>query len=108
MEQKRQRHGQEFWKNHIKEWEASGKGRMQYCAEAGISYWCFREWRKRLQEKDASENTLVRIPLKIGGRPQHETNMIELLVNGSIIIRIKPGFDGKLLRAVIQELGAVQ
>ena len=95
-------------KNHIKEWEASGKGRMQYFAEAGISYWSFREWQKRFQEKSAHENTLVSVPIEISSRAQQESDVIELLVNGSIIIRVKPGFDGKLLRAVIQELRAAQ
>ena len=108
MEQKRRRHGHEFWTSHIRGWEASGNGRMEYCREAGISYWSFRAWQKRLQEKSAPKNMLVRVPVKINSRPHAEINTIELLINGSIIIRIQPGFDGKLLRAVIHELGALQ
>ena len=97
-----------FWADHIKRWEVSGTGRMEYCREAGISYWTFREWQKRFQEANESGKTLVQVPLKISSRPQDERNTIDILVNESIRIRIKPGFDGKFLRAVIQELGSDQ
>jgi hypothetical protein len=108
MAQERQKHEDEYWINHLGQWEASGKSRTRYCREAGISYWTFRERQKRFQEKSDQGKTLVQVPLKITGEPQDETRTIELLVNESIIIRIKSGFDGTLLRAVIQELGRIQ
>jgi hypothetical protein len=108
MAHKSKRHGDEFWSDHIKRWEASGKSRKQYCKETDISYWTFRERQKRIQDAHKSGKTLVRVPLKITDRSQDGTHPIELLINESIRIRIEPGFDGKLLRAVIQELGAVK
>ena len=84
------------------------KSRTQYCREAGISYWSFREWQKRFQEKSEPGKTLVPVPLKIISGAQDEICTIELLINESIIMRIKPGFDGKLLRAIIHEIGRIQ
>jgi hypothetical protein len=108
MEQKKRRHGREFWANHHKEWETSGKGRMEYCRESGISYWSFREWQKRFQSENENRTALVRVPLRIQGPPENISSTIELLINGSIRMCVKPGFDGELLRAVMRELGAIQ
>lgn len=108
MAQKRQKHEDAYWIDRLKQWEASGKSRTRYCREAGISYWTFRERQKRFREKSELGKTLVQVPLKITSEPQDETCTIELLINESIIIRIQPGLDGTLLRAVIQELGRIQ
>ena len=108
MERKRQKHGDEYWMDHLRQWEASGKSRRGYCREAGISYWSFRERQKRFEERSDPEKTLVPVPLKITRDVQEKTRTIELCINGSIIIRIQPGFDGTLLRAIIHELGRIE
>ena len=106
MGQSNRNKGDKFWLGHIHKWESSGKSRTQYCKEAGISYWTFRERQKRFQKGDKSGKGLVQVPIEISSEPYDKTNSIELIINESIVIRVKPGFDRTLLRAVIHELGA--
>src|SRR5271157_2272159 len=98
MDQRNRDKGDKFWLRHIQKWEASGKSRTQYCREAGISYWTFHEWQKRLRKGNKSEKSLVPVPLEIIGEPHDTTTSIELLINKSIVIRVRPGFDRELLR----------
>ena len=106
MGQRNRNKGDKFWLGHIHKWEASNKSRTQYCREAGISYWTFREWQKRFQKGNKFVKTMVQVPLEITSESHDTTTSIELIINESIVIRVKSGFDRKLLRAVIQELGA--
>jgi len=106
MEQKTQKHGEEFWASHIRQWESSGRSRRQYCIGEGISYWTFREWQKRLDQANLSERNLIQLPQEAYHSVEKVEPVIELSLPGNITIRISRGFDGELLRALLQELGA--
>ena len=108
MEQKKKSQGKEFWAGHIRRWESSATSRRQYCIGAEISYWTFREWQKRLGEVPTAEKDFVQLPVdKLGSNVKSEPT-IEVSLPGSITIRINRGFDGELLRALLQELGVLR
>jgi hypothetical protein len=99
----------EYWMEHIARWEESGKSRKRYCADEGISYWTFREWHNRLKEPGQSRKDLVRVPKEIYNTPEENSpTMMDVIVNKTITIRVYRGFDGELLRKVLDVLGASQ
>lgn len=95
----------QFWTEHIRQWAASGLSRRRYCNDNGLSYWTFREWQKRQSKGVNGGEGLVRLPREIITGDATFRSSIEILLPGSITIRVSRGFDAELLRDLIRELG---
>jgi hypothetical protein len=106
METTNQKRGREFWTTHIARWESSGQTRRRYCRDEQISYWTFLDWQKRIRSGVAQVKDLVQIPREMYHEPiTQNPAMLDLIVHESITIRVHQGFDGELLRTLLQELG---
>jgi hypothetical protein len=106
MENTNQKRGHEFWTTHIARWESSGQSRRRYCRDEQISYWTFLDWQKRLSNGVDQVKDLVQIPRELFHEAATQRPvMLDLIVNESITIRVHHGFDGELLRTLLQELG---
>lgn len=105
METNREKRSAKFWAEHIRRWTESGLSRRQYCTDAGLSYWTFREWQKRQSKGAGGKAELVRVPREIIPGGGAFGSGIEIELPGSIIIRVGRGFDADLLRDVVRELG---
>lgn len=100
-----EKYGAQFWTEHIQQWAASGLSRRRYCNDNGLSYWTFREWQKRQSKGAKGGADLVRLQREIITGDATFRSSIEILLPGSIIIRVTRGFDAELLRDLIRELG---
>lgn len=105
MEASEKKRSAQFWADHIRRWTASGLSRRRYCNENGLSYWTFREWQKRQSKGVNGGEGLVRLPRAIITGDATFRSSIEIVLPGSITIRVTRGFDAELLRDLIRELG---
>ena len=99
------RRSEEFWKKQIEGWRLSGLSKKRFCSLENLSYWAFRERLKKHDFKMNDNRGFVKLD-SMEAAVNRGTNSIDLLIHGTITIRLTPGFDGELLRSIIQELGA--
>lgn len=97
----------QYWENHILKWQTSGMSKREYCHRENISYWTFRE---RLKKQDASAGSkkLIKLPKVKHPYTGNTEHSIEIKVGSKISIYVKRGFDGELLRNLLNELGAAE
>lgn len=73
--------------NHIFKWKQSGLSMRKYCSEQGISYWSFRDWKKKIElENSVTGNGLIEIPAGIYRKPEGNEPLEIILTNGIKII----------------------
>ncbi len=76
---------EEFWKNHFKEQEKSGKTRKKYCEDQGISCVQFGYWLRKISCKENStENSLA--PL-VGVKLKPQNEQIASATIGTLILK---------------------
>lgn len=103
MIRSQQNQKEEFWKDHISRWQQSGQSRKQYCLSKNLSYWTFRHWQKKIGPVEAQK--LVKVPRQIYTHVTEDESALEIVMYERISIRITSGFNGKLLRELLTELG---
>lgn len=94
----------EYWEKEMAKWQASELSMAEFCRSENLSYWSFRQWRKKLQEpRISNKNGMVKLKL--------EDLPIEKIGNGSIEIYIgetrvvtHPDFDESHLLRLITAL----
>ena len=94
---------EEFWNTHITRYHQSGRSRRQYCLAENLSYWTFRDWLKKIEA--IPDTKLVKIPARVRPQMEDRQSSIEIIIAQKICIRVAQGFDGRLLREVVRELG---
>ncbi len=92
-----------YWREKIERWEASGQSCRQYSTAEGISYWSMRDWIKKL--KKTEKTNFVKLQPACSPMENNQDIGIELIIQKNLIIRITADFDGKLLRKLLGELG---
>ena len=98
------------WREIITDWSSSGLSMRSYCRGKNISYWSFRE-NKRKQESAGPpvsiENSLVRISPQ---RPsaQQVSSPITVVLTDKIKLEISDSFNPNTLREVIDALGYLE
>ena len=91
----------------VREFEASGLRRKQFCAERGLSTYTLDLYRKRLRLAEGGaepKGGLVRVQLSAGAGPRRER--IAVSVERGLRVEIAEGFDEatlKRLLAVIEQ-----
>jgi hypothetical protein len=103
MNHTNQKSKERYWEEQIEKFNQSGLSRKRFCEIKKISYWSFRDWQKKI-ETDHNEK-LVKIP-----RESHPENIdrqthIDIIIAEKIALRVTRGFDGGLLRDIMNELG---
>ncbi len=92
----------EQWQVVVERWKASGQSTKEFCREAGVNYWTFCEWRRRLQPQSPNtEFVEVMAPeavRRIGGGAK-----IRVMI-GEVTVELESPIDeaglGAVLRAV--------
>ncbi len=88
-----------YWEGHISRWQHSGLSKKRYCENAGISYWSFREWLKKLKVSEPTRVTSV--PREAYPKTQTSESRIEIVIHEKLSIRIKRGYDKDLLKNLL-------
>lgn len=92
---------QEYWKDKISQWQASGKSMAEFCRHEDLSYWTFRDWKKRFSKQ--SESKLVKLnPEKL--KTKTSPNMpLQISIKG-INLTIPERYDEQHLIRLISTL----
>ena len=99
---------EEYWKEHVRNFNKSGVSRRKYCVEKNLSYWTFRNWQKKTEADHSSENLVKISHLNYPAINESQSlpqSTIEIVISQKIFIRLNKDFDGELLRSVMSELG---
>lgn len=78
---------QEFWLNHIKQWEASTLSQQAYCLQAGIKHTTFIYWRRQFSFETATRapQQFAKVEIK-SENPADSSQSIKLkLITGNVI-----------------------
>ena len=94
---------EKFWNDHIHRFRRSGQSRREYCLAENLSYWTFGDWQKKI-EKNPDEK-MVKISRRVHSSNNNRQSFIDIVVAEKVSIRIAQGFDGELLRDLLNELG---
>lgn len=93
---------QEYWLNHVKQWESSKLSQQVYCTQAEISYGTFVYWRGQFLLESGRAKSQKFVPVEIR-QPVSETSQsvkIKLVTGNIICIPISIGIAevAKLIR----------
>ena len=87
-------------KNHVLKWKQSGLSMRQYCSDHRISYWSFREWKKRETQNSGRKNGLVRIPSTLYNQ-QRDHEPIEIILKNGIRVIVNENSGSDQLKNIV-------
>jgi hypothetical protein len=92
--------GRQHWQALLREYEGSDVTMKEFCRRRMVSYWTFREWRRRLsQEPQPGSVKLVEIAAKATHGEAH--GKLRLVV-GQVVIEVGAPVDEANLAAVLR------
>ena len=99
----------EYWRQQIADWKESGQKIRAFCSERNLTESQFHLWKRMLGVKrtktlagSVNGPTPAFVPVSVAGL---RGSPITLEIHGAML-RIEPGVDVELLRAVLQSLKA--
>jgi hypothetical protein len=99
---------EQFWRERLRQQQASGQGVREFCQAAGLSVPSFYWWRREVQVRDGRRGGSRRprfVPVQIAPKPPTGRAVgIEVVLAGGRSIRVGSGFDAEHLRAVVAAL----
>lgn len=91
----------DYRQNHIQRWKQSGLSMQRYCSEQKISYWSFRDWKKKSEHENSSaKNGMVEIPVTFY-KTKKDCEPIEIVLNNGIKIIVKENSGTDHLKAIL-------
>lgn len=98
--------GEQYWREQLAGWKASGQKQMQYCREHQLSKHAFVYCKLKLLGKDSSPVTLVPVgPDQLRGvRPGEALSQIRVVVGERFHVEVTSGFDAQTLQEVLAVL----
>lgn len=94
----------DYRQNHVQKWEQSGLSMQRYCSEQKISYWSFRDWKKKSEhEKPFAKNGLVEIPVTLY-KTKKDNEPIEIVLSNGIKIIVKENSGTDHLKSIVSVL----
>jgi len=91
---------EQYWYQHIKEWEQSGISKKAYCRQHNIVYDQFKWWYRKIQEKGIKNETGFIAIEKLSTR-QDTAGKINIVIGG-IRIEVQSGVDEQVLKKVLR------
>ncbi len=95
------------WRFWIRQWQNSGLSVRAFCARHGLAQPSFYAWRRVIQQRDAELGTFLPVQIVPDVEPP-PSSRLEVVLAGSRVVRVAPGFDAATLRqllAVLEEGG---
>jgi len=96
-------HNRAWWQGEVGRWEQSGRSAATFAAGKGYSPRTLTWWASRLRRTPAERVVadVELVPARIVPRPASGALWVEI---GGLRVEVRPGFDRKLLRDVIDAL----
>lgn len=100
---------QEFWRQHIRQWEQSGLSQKAYCEDKALCLSVFGYWKRKFGRADKIVPRSPRFyPLAVTApvvsAQVAAAGMYVQLKNDRFRIELKPGFSPELLRDIVLAL----
>jgi len=90
---------EQYWYQHIKEWEQSGISKKAYCRQHNLVYDQFKWWYRRIQEKGVE----ARAGFIAIDKPARQDTVGKInIVIGGIRIEVQSGVDEQELKKVLR------
>ena len=89
----------ELWRQRLQRFERSGLSAVAFCAKEGVSAPSFYAWCRRLQPPVEKAAHLVPV------RVLPPAALIEVVLPGGLVLRLAPGCDLDLIRALVATPG---
>jgi hypothetical protein len=99
---------EQSWRVRVREQASSGQSVAAYCASEELSAASFYAWRRTLAERDRLRRSAGRpqfVPVRVKTEAS-ESSALDVVLGGGRVVRVGPGFDATLLRAVVAALEA--
>jgi len=91
----------DYRQNHVQKWKQSGLSMQRYCSEQKISYWSFRDWKKKSEHENSfAKNSLVEIPVTLY-KTKKESEPIEIVLSNGIKIIVTENSGTEHLKTLI-------
>ena len=113
----------DFWQSHVEAWWESGCTQRAYCQEHGLPEAQFSQWKGRLRKRPRRRGVETQlVPVSVIEQSAPRTNRAEgntqspgvdrqadlaLVFGSGLRLEIGDGFDGGVLRRVLEVLGDV-
>lgn len=97
------------WRKRITEQQTSGLSVEAFCRAQGLASSTFFARRQRLREADRPE--FVEVTTEPGNdhalviARESDAALLELVLRGGVVLRVRDGFDASLLRRVVDVIG---
>jgi transposase len=99
---------EQFWRDHLRRWQASGLSVRAYCAQHHLAVPSFYAWRRTLAQRRGQSSVpapLTFVPLHLA--PETATPLLEVLLGNGRRLRLHPSVPAAVVRdllAVLEEL----
>jgi transposase len=93
------------WEERLARFPVSGLSAAAFCAQEGVSLASFYAWRRRLARTD-STHLQATAPRLLSVRVASSGPALELVLPCGAVVRLLPDSDLRLVRAVVDALGA--
>jgi len=91
----------DYRRNHVQKWKQSGLSMQRYCSEQKISYWSFRDWKKKSEHENSFvKNSLVEIPVTLY-KTKKDYEPIEIILSNGIKIIVTENSGTEYLKKLI-------
>jgi|HubBroStandDraft_2_1064218.scaffolds.fasta_scaffold393086_1 transposase len=100
----RDEHKEQYWRQHVRDWQDSGLSIRSYCARRGLSQPSFYAWRRELHCRDCEQPLFVPIRPLAEDQPATVGPALEVFLASGRRIRVAPGFDAATLRQLLAVL----
>ncbi|MGA2548271.1 MAG: hypothetical protein ABSF43_17125 [Rectinemataceae bacterium] len=99
----------ERWEAIIMKWKGSGKTQKVFCQEKKISYWSFRNWKKKGESQPESEAKIGIVEILSAPESSPPSQEIPIRIVFPSGITIEPGtkFDERDIVAIIRAVRCV-
>lgn len=92
----------EEWKRRVERWRASGLTAASFAAREGLNAGTLRWWSSQLG-REVEAPSFVDVTRLVLPRSQPPAS-VEVVIRDAVSVRVQPGFDAELLRAVVAAL----
>lgn len=97
------------WKQRVAQWKKSGLTAEVFAAEHDLNARTLRWWSSALQRPEPRASTVGfarLVPLEAAPATTAEPAPLEVVLASGRVVRVRPGFDPALLRALLAALEA--